>query len=151
MAACRRPIDTAGAPRDVRMTSAPAEDARGERAGAATSRSWQLAPISALPTKTLDAWFVVEVPLHGPTHPWTCFLMGWRREGGTGQVSAPVAAVDPVTRRVATTEGCVYVLAGHAGLNSDAFVLWRQFRERSGISNERDVTAEVEALLDELS
>lgn len=75
------------------------------------------------------------------------FLIGFRREGCRGQVTSPVTAFDPAARRVATTEGRIYLLSERPGLNSDAFWLWRAFREKHCLSEERDVTDCIEALI----
>ena len=108
-------------------------------------KTLRISAISDLPTRTLDAWFVAEVVICGQRR---CYLMGWRREGGTGQISSPIAVIDPARRCVKTSEGAVYLLAGRAGLNADAFWLWRRFLEQNNISAEHDLTDEVEALLD---
>lgn len=112
---------------------------------------WKVSPIAAAPTKTLDAWSALSVPLYGMSEPWPTFLIGFRREGCTGQVSSPIAAIDPVTRRVATADGHVYLLSRRPGLNSDAFWLWRLFRERHRIVEERDVTDAIASLFTEPS
>lgn len=100
------------------------------------------------PSRTLDAWMVVEVPFDGPERPWTQHLVGWRVEGGRGQVSSPVQALDPTTRRARTRSGRVYELRSGPGLNADAFATWGSWKARHGMCVERDISSEVAALLE---
>ncbi|GAB3656417.1 hypothetical protein [Ramlibacter alkalitolerans] len=109
--------------------------------------AWRIERIEQEPTKTLDAWMVLEVPLDGPEQPWTRHLVGFRLEGTKGQVSAPVEVFDPATRRAVTRSGTVYELGERPGVNADAFAVWGQWKHRFGIREERDVTMLVEALL----
>lgn len=109
--------------------------------------TWQIKPIDQEPTKTLDAWMVLEVPFDGPGRPWTRHLVGFRLQGIKGQVSAPVEVFDPASRRAITRSGTVYELGDRPGLNADAFAVWGQWKRRFGMREERDVTVEVEALL----
>lgn len=109
--------------------------------------TWRIGRVEQEPTKTLDAWMVLEVPLDGHGQPWTRHLVGFRLEGTKGQVSSPVEVFDPATRRALTRSGKVYELGERAGLNADAFAVWGQWKRKFGIREERDVTVEAEALL----
>jgi hypothetical protein len=110
-------------------------------------QSWRVDVVEQEPTKTLDAWFVMEVPLDGPERPWTCHLLGYRLEGCKAQVSAPVEVIDPGSRRALTRSGTAYKLGERSGFNADAFWLWGVWKRRFGIQQEREVTEEVEAVL----
>ncbi len=109
--------------------------------------AWREEPILEQPTRTLDAWQVVEVPFDGNDQPWTQHLVGWRIEGGRGQVSSPVEAIDPVRRVARTRSGRVYELRHGPGLNADAFSTWCRWKARHGMADERDISDEVAALL----
>lgn len=108
---------------------------------------WKLESIWRPPTKTLDAWSVYEVPFDGLDAPWTRHLVGFRLEGCKGQVSSPVEAFDPVSRRAVTRSGQVYELGVGPGLNADSFVLWSVWLRTNHIQNARDVSDEVELLI----
>lgn len=105
--------------------------------------AWRVARIDQLPTKTMDAWMVLEVPFDGADKPWTRHLVGFRREGCKGQVSSPVELFDPVRRRAVTRSGRVYEFGPLPGINGDAFAMWGRWKHANGISDERDVTDEV--------
>lgn len=109
--------------------------------------TWHVARIDQEPSKTLDAWMVLEVPFDGAQNPWTRHLVGFRREGCKGQVSSPVEVFDPISRRAMTRSGQVYELGPLPGVNAEAFALWGSWKHRNGISHERDVTAQVDELL----
>lgn len=109
--------------------------------------AWPQESITERPSRTLDAWMVVEVPFDGPGQPWTLHLVGWRVEGGRGQVSSPVEAFDPAKRLARTRSGRIYELRHGPGLNGDAFSTWCQWKARYRLEQERDVSAEVAALL----
>jgi hypothetical protein len=104
-------------------------------------------PILEPPAKTLDAWMVVEVPFDGPHAPWTKHLVGWRVEGGRGQVSSPVEVLDPARRLARTRSGRVYELREGPGLNADAFTTWCRWKTQHSLDQERDVSDEVAAML----
>ncbi len=108
---------------------------------------WRLEPVCRQPTKTLEAWSVYEVPFDGLDAPWTRHLVGFRLEGCKGQVSSPVEAFDPVSRRAVTRSGQVYELGVGPGLSADAFVVWSVWLHTNRIQDIRDVTDEVELLL----
>src|SRR4051794_22323101 len=110
-------------------------------------RSWRVDVVDQEPTKTLDAWWVMEVPFDGIERPWTRHLLGFRLQGCKAQVSAPLEAIDPSSRRALTRSGTVYELGERSGFNGDAFALWGQWKRRFGIEDEREVTEDVEALL----
>lgn len=110
--------------------------------------TWRVDSINEPPTRTLDAWMVVEVPFDGPDKPWTRHLVGWRVEGGRGQVSSPIEVLDPPRRRAKTRSGRVYELRHGPGLNGDAFSTWCQWKARHGIAEERDVSDTTASLLD---
>ena len=84
--------------------------------------SWRVEPTE--PTRTLDAWMVLEVPFAGTTQPWTRHLVGWRVEGGRGQVSSAAEVPDASKRLVQTRSGRVYELRHGPGLNGDASATW---------------------------
>lgn len=109
--------------------------------------NWTIKSITIDADKTLDAWAVFEVPFNGPRRPWTRHFIGFARESGNGQVSSPVVALDPVTRRARTQSGRVYHLAGDPGGNSDAIYMWGFFKHRHHLTEERNVTDEVFAAL----
>jgi hypothetical protein len=109
--------------------------------------SWRIEWIEEQPTRTLDAWMVVEVPFDGPTRPWTRHLVGWRVEGGRGQVSSAAEVLDPLRRLVKTRSGRVYELRHGPGLNGDAFTTWCTWKAQHGLSDERDVSDQVASLL----
>jgi hypothetical protein len=108
---------------------------------------WRIEPISQVPTKTLDAWCVYEVPFDGLDAPWTRHLAGFRLGGCKAQVSTPVEVFDPVSRRAVTRSGHVYELRSGPGFCTDAFIVWSAFVHINRISAARDVTDEVELLL----
>lgn len=103
--------------------------------------------ISETPSRTLDAWMVMEVPFDGPREPWTKHLVGWRVEGGRGQVSSPVEVLDPTRRLACTRSGRIYELRHGPGLNPDAFTTWCQWKAKHSVEVEKDVSEEVAALL----
>jgi hypothetical protein len=104
---------------------------------------WRIGRIEQEPTKTLDAWMVLEVPFDGADRPWTRHFVGFRREGCKGQVSMPVEVFDPVHRRGVTRSGQVYELGPLPGCNGDAFAMWGRWKYVNRIADERDVTDEV--------
>ena len=108
---------------------------------------WELTSVTDEPTRTLEAWNVMEIPFDGPDKPWTRHFVGFKREGCVGQVSTPVEKFDPVTGRGLTRSGRVYELRGNAGFNSDAFATWAAFKHVNQIHDERDISQEVERLL----
>lgn len=108
---------------------------------------WRIESIEQLPTKTLDAWSVCEVPFDGPDRPWTAHVFGFRREGCKGQASTPIVAIDPNSRRLRTRSGVVYELGPRSGLDSDGVYIWGIFKHRNGLLEQRDVTAAVELVL----
>ncbi|WP_053076499.1 hypothetical protein [Caenimonas sp. SL110] len=105
--------------------------------------TWRIDRIEQEPTKTLDAWMVMEVPFDGPGRPWTRHLVGWRLEGCKGQVSSPVEVFDPATRRAKTRSGRVYQLGERSGLSGAAFAAWGVWKRRHGVLEERDATDDV--------
>lgn len=109
--------------------------------------AWRIEVVRQEPTKTLDAWSVYEVPFDGMEAPWTRHLVGFRLEGCKGQVSSPVDAFDPVSRRAVTRTGQVYELGMGPGLNADVFFLWSVWLHTNHIRDVRDVTDEVALLL----
>jgi hypothetical protein len=109
--------------------------------------TWRIERIEQLPTGTLDAWMVLEVPLDGPEQPWTRHLIGLNLEGCKVQVSSPVEAFDPIFRRALTRSGRVYLLGERWGLSADAFSLWGVWKHHFGIREEREVSDEVESLM----
>lgn len=109
--------------------------------------TWVLGPINLAPSKTLDAWMVLQVPFDGTDEPWTRHLIGFRREGCKAQVSSPIEMFDPVTRRALTRSAQVYELGVGPGINGDAFAVWGNWKHRNGIAHERDVTDEVVEML----
>jgi hypothetical protein len=108
---------------------------------------WTIKSVEQKPTKSLDAWMVVEVPFDGADRPWTRHLIGFRREGCKGQVSSPVESFDPATRRAVTRTGQVYELGPRPGVNADAFATWARWKSLNKITHERDITDEVAHLL----
>jgi hypothetical protein len=109
--------------------------------------TWRIERIEQLPTGTLDAWMVLEVPSDGLEQPWTRHLVGLNLEGCKAQVSSPVEAFDPISRRALTRSGRVYELGERPGPSADAFSLWGVWKQTFGIEEEREVTEEVEALV----
>ncbi len=109
--------------------------------------SWCIEPILEAPSKTLDAWMVIEVPLDGPAAAWTRHVVGWNVESAKGRVSSPVVVLDPVRRVVRTRSGRVYELRQGPGLNGDAFATWCVWKGKHKVEEERDVSDEVAALL----
>lgn len=109
--------------------------------------TWHLGVIEREADKTLHAWSVFEVPFDGPDRPWTWHLVGWRVEGGRGQVSSPVVMLDPVARKALTRSGRVHDLGARPGLNADAFATWGRWKSEHSITTEQDVTAEMLDLL----
>lgn len=108
---------------------------------------WRIESVLQPPSRTLDAWMAVEVPFDGSDKPWTLHLVGWRVEGGRGQVSSPVEALDPCRLLARTRSGRVYELRHGPGLNSDAFATWCTWKGRHGMEAERDARDQVAALL----
>lgn len=88
-----------------------------------------------------------EVTFDGLDAHRTRHLVGFRVEGCKGQVSSPVEAFDPITRRALTRSGQVYELRVGPGFNTDAFVVWSAWVYANRIQHAVDVTDEVEALL----
>jgi len=106
---------------------------------------WNVQGIERRPSVTLEGWSVREVPLYGLDSPWTRHLIGYSREDGQGQVSSPVVSFDPGSGRAVTRSGRVYRLVGHPGPGLDAEYVWHRWMEFAAISQERNVTAEVQA------
>lgn len=109
--------------------------------------SWSVEPILEPPSRTLDAWMVMEVPFDGSELPWTRHLVGWNVESTKGRVSSPVAAIDPRRRRARTRSGGVYELRHGPGLNTEAFSTWCRWKSKHGLEQELDVSDDVAALL----
>ena len=109
--------------------------------------AWTVTTISEAANCTLDAWSVFDVPFDGEGHAWTRHFVGFRREGGRGQVSSPVEQFAPGSRRGRTRSGKVYELPGDSGFNPDAMATWGLWKAVNAIRVERDVTAVVEARL----
>jgi hypothetical protein len=109
--------------------------------------AWRTEVIDAQPSRTLDAWMAIEVPFDGPERQWTLHLVGWRVEGGRGQVSSPVEVLDPQRRLARTRSGRVYELRHGPGLNGDAFTTWCRWKAQHALGDERDVSDELAALL----
>lgn len=109
--------------------------------------TWRVEPIGEEPSRTLDAWFVVEVPFDGEHAPWTRHLVGWNVESTKGRVSSPIEVLDPERRLAKTRSGRVYELRHGPGLNGDAFTTWCRWKARHGLREERDVSDELAALL----
>lgn len=109
--------------------------------------SWRIEPIADEATKTMDVWAVVEIPMRGLDQPWTSHIVGFRRERGRGQVSSPIQAIDPATRRAETLNRTIYLFGATAGLDVTDFWLWRAYMEIHKVDQMRDVTADVDALL----
>jgi len=108
---------------------------------------WHLEPIHEAPSRTLDAWMVVAVPLDGADRPWTAHLVGWSVETTKGRVSSAVEMLDPQRRLARTRSGRVYELRHGPGLNGDAFSTWCQWKADHGVEVDRDISDEVNALL----
>ena len=104
---------------------------------------WAIGPIEDRPQVALESWAVFEVPLNGVDQPWTRHLAGFAVEDRQGQVSSPVTRFDPVSGQGVTRSGRVYRLLSRPGLNSDALYVWDHWKSRAGVTEERDVTAEV--------
>lgn len=109
--------------------------------------SWRIEPILEPPSRTLDAWMVVEVPFDGLGRAWTRHVVGWNIESTNGRVSSPVEVLDPARRLARTRSGRVYELRHGPGLNGDAFSTWCRWKARRGLQEERDVSDDVAALL----
>ena len=109
--------------------------------------TWHIEPILEPPSRTLDAWMVVEVPFDGLELPWTRHLVGWSVETTMGRVSSPVVVLDPHRRLARTRSGRIYELRHGPGLNGDAFTTWCRWKSRHGLEQEHDVSDEVAALL----
>lgn len=105
--------------------------------------SWRIGSIALPPSRTLDAWMALEVPFDGADQPWTLHLVGWRVEGGRGQVSSPVETVDLDKRLALTRSGRVYLLRHGPGLNPDAFTTWCTWKAKYNVTDERDVSDEL--------
>ena len=110
---------------------------------------WEIGPVDALPTKTLDAWRVCIVPGDRENRPRTAHLWGFVRETCRGRVSTAIAKVDPLKRVVLTCSERVYLLAGDSGVNTDPLCVWGAWKQARGIhlDDECDATDEVEAVL----
>lgn len=109
--------------------------------------NWLLEAVDTPPAFTLDAWSAFEAPLDGVLQPWTVHFVGFTPESSKGRVSSPIVHFDPVTRRSRTRSGRVYELRGNSGMNGDALATWGLWKRKNGVSQERDVTVEVESLL----
>lgn len=109
--------------------------------------SWRIESILEAPSKTVDAWMVMEVPFDGPGAPWTRHVVGWNVESTKGRVSSPVLVLDPERRLVRTRSGRVYELRHGPGVNGDAFSTWCRWKGKHKLEEERDVSDEVAALL----
>lgn len=104
-------------------------------------------PVEDRPEVSLGYWQVFEVPLRGPDRPWTRHLAGWSYEDRQGQVSSAVKVFDPSTKTFITSSGRRYRLMGSSGLHDDAAYVWTQWKAMGLITEERDVTSEVVALM----
>lgn len=109
---------------------------------------WAIDPIEVRPQVTLQSWSVFEVPLQGIDQPWTRHFVGYALEDRQGQVSSPVVRFDPVSGQGVTRSGRVYQLLSHPGVNSDALYVWQHWKDLAGLTEERDVTAEVSIAMD---
>ena len=110
---------------------------------------WAIDPIETRPQVTLRSWAVFEVPLDGLDQPWTRHLAGFALEDRQGQVSSPVTRFDPVLGQGVTRSERVYRLLSRPGLNSDALYVWQRWKDLAGVTEDRDVTAEVRMAMDE--
>jgi hypothetical protein len=109
--------------------------------------TWRVESIAEQPMRTLDAWMVVEVRFDDPELPWTRHLVGWRVEGGRGQVSSPVEVIPPDGGRAWPPSGRVYEFRHGPGLNGDAFTTWCRWKAQHRLTDERDISDEVAGLL----
>jgi hypothetical protein len=109
---------------------------------------WNIAPVEDRPDVTLTNWAVFEVPLNGPDQPWTRHVAGWACEREHGQVSSQVMVLDSLTSTCVTRSGRAYRLVGVPGLCADADYVLRRWLEINGLSELRDVTAEVLVAID---
>ena len=106
---------------------------------------FSIEPVKDLPSVTLDAWSVYDVPLYGDDRPRTRHFVGYSREDQQGQVSSPVESFDPATCCGVTRSGRVYRLAGRPAGNAHADYVWRHWKKQHGVSDEHEVSREVHA------
>lgn len=104
---------------------------------------WPIHSVEDRPNVTLSDWAAFEVPLNGPTQPWTRHLAGWSREDQHGQVCSAIQRFDPATGQCVTSSGRVYRITGMPGMNADAQYIWNRWKHIAGVEQERDVTREV--------
>lgn len=112
------------------------------------SSTWRFGAVAGAEANPLEQWSVLEVPSDGAARPWTRHLVGRRSDAAKVRVSSPIELLDPVSKRAVTRCGTVYELHGSPGESQPAFDLWRAWKRRWRITEERDVTGEVEALLE---
>jgi hypothetical protein len=95
--------------------------------------------VSQQPVSTLIQWQAQKTSA-GAIH-----LVGFCTERREGRASTAVVTIDTTTRRCMTASGRVYVLSGPPGQNADAQWVWQQFAAAKSITDEADVSAEMEA------
>jgi hypothetical protein len=99
---------------------------------------------------TLVHWRVFDVPFYGEGRSWTRHLAGWSWEEQQGCVSFPIRSFDPLSGQFETFSGRLFRLVGRPGLNGAAIFVWAAWKALSGVFEERDVTDEVVAAMDEV-
>lgn len=111
--------------------------------------SWTIGPVEGEASKTLEGWYVHKVPFDGPDKPLTRHLVGTVRETGNSRASMPVARIDVAKRLALTRSGRIYSLAGRSGTSQSCIYIWGQWCWINHMPVGLDVTAEVEALLNQ--
>ena len=104
---------------------------------------WPIASVSECPEITLLQWQIFEVQF--PSRPKkTRHFVGYSAGGRAGQVSSAIQNFDPKTMRGVTESGRVYQLQGLPGWDADADYTWRRWKSICGITNEVNVTGNIE-------
>lgn len=102
---------------------------------------WETPPVVDQPTVHLVRWRVLEV--RNRDLELECHFVGYNAEGREGRVSTAIRHFDPTTSRGVTKSGRVYQLIGPPGYDSDGAWVWHHWSRLNGMTDEKDVTAEV--------
>jgi hypothetical protein len=102
---------------------------------------WRPRSVQEEPHVVLRHWRIYEIDgsdLH---------LAGWCDARGEARVSQRLKCIDATTRRCLSESGRVYELDGPSGMNADVQYVWSRWRLIYAVTEPRDATGEIEAML----
>jgi len=117
--------------------------------GCVSGGVWSTPPVCEEPVINLVRWRVVEVK--SKEGLIERHYVGYNIGGFEGRVSTAMCGFNPETARGTTESGRIYQLIGPAGYDADAEYVWRLWSAANEVTEERDVSMEVEQLIREVS